>query len=224
MKINQLVTTCLTIPLLLTSMAGYSNNTFFPLNIPNDLALKDGFYLGAAGGYDNYDMSNHMNAVSIITTTPIDPSILLSPPIPLQLNQSASENNGLGGIFAGYGQSFPQYKAYLGIEIFGNWINAKATSSALIENNIYVNNTSSPARYPGYYLSSQGVTSTMEVNNNYGVSIHPGIKIHKSNLFYISLGYGLSTISINQAINTTVSFQDKLFNITPVGSSVSNSN
>ena len=224
MKKNQLLTTCLTLSCLLTAMTGYSTNSVLPLNISNDLSLKDGFYLGAAGGYDNYNMSKNINSVSIITSNPIDPNILPSPPLSLQFKQNASENNGAGGLFAGYGRSFPQHKTYLGIEIFGNWTNAKSTSNSWIENSIYANNTDFPNQYPGYYLSSQDITSTIQVNNNYGFNIHPGIKLRKSSLLYISLGYGLSSISSRQSINSTVSFQDKIFNITPVGSAVSNAN
>lgn len=186
----------------------------------SSIAIKNEFYMGAAGGYDNYSVNYNINATTTVSTPALYNGIIMPiSSVPFQFNQNLSVNGGLGGLFLGYGRSFEKYKAYLGAEIFGNGAGAQSNMQAFVQNSIPQNN---PQYTLGNYLITQTIMSSVQVNSNFGINIHPGIKLHKSNLIYINLGYNLSNISVSQTLNTIVSFENDIYVVLPIDNATTN--
>jgi outer membrane immunogenic protein len=80
-------------------------NEVMAISSTQPLLLKDGFYIGAQGGYDNYRAGiNH--SVTVAGTSFV-------------ANPTLSSNGFVGGFFTGFGMNFYQY-GYLAAELFGN--------------------------------------------------------------------------------------------------------
>jgi outer membrane immunogenic protein len=121
-------------------------------------ALKDGFYVGAQVGYDSYRVSQNYN--------------LSAPGFSSSGNSSNNATGFVGGLFAGYGQSF-QDAFYLAGEVLVN------TSGANQSNSVVTSDAS----------GSLTSNSKFSVNTSYAARFLPGIKLNNSSLFYVPLGY-----------------------------------
>lgn len=127
--------------------------------------LNDGFYVGASGGYESYQMrSNNTLTAAGITT----------------LNYRVSNNStgAVGGIFAGYGQNI-RGKFHLSGEVFVN-------SSGASNSQIF---TVAPVG-----LASLNATARQSVGTSYGFMVLPGFKTNPSTLAYLRLGYSRAYI------------------------------
>lgn len=120
-------------------------------------SLHDGFYVGLAGGYDSYRVRRSTSLPGGTFTE----------------NPVTNPAGWVGGLFAGYGQSF-QNLYYLGGELFVNDSNASAGSTA----------TSVVGTYK----------SKFEVNTSYGLALLPGLKVNDSSLFYLRVGYNWANL------------------------------
>lgn len=149
---------------------------------PPQLILKDGFYFGAAAGYDTYRIVSDVDFLSTVfnnTAFESDPRL--------------SANGPVGGAFMGLGHYFSSfYNTYLGFEIFGNGSGAGTDSELLV----YSSLASSVTKY----------SSDMQVKSNYGLSLLPGIKLNNATLFYVRLGYNWTNIDVNEYV-----FVNKIF-------------
>lgn len=164
-KLSRLI---LALPILLISTTvlahqnhiNYSNYKDVTAQHSQPLVLKDGFYLGAQGGYDAYRIKR---------TTTAGGGLVAS-------TSSQNSATGLaGGLYAGYGK-YLQRIIYLGAEVYGNAVNAQSSGNG----NVALGGLSS------------SYNTSFKVNNNYGISILPGLKVNDAALLYLRLGYGWS--------------------------------
>jgi opacity protein-like surface antigen len=164
--------------------------------------LRDGFYIGAAGGYDGYKIDNDISIPPILTTAPF---------LTMTSAPHMSVDGGVGGLFIGYGKYFDRFhNTYLGLEVFGDWSGASRNNNLPLGTNVVT-----PG---GTYLISQELTTKVKVRNNYGISLLPGIKLYDLVLLYVRLGYNWANISVNQTINNTANFDSNVGVVTSAGS------
>lgn len=152
------------------------------LPLPEIKRLCDGFYLGAALGYDSY------RAKSSISITDQDQDTFSA-------SRSASATGWLGGLFVGYGKYFNFY--YLGGEVFGNIPSASSNFSFSASTVGNVNDTP--------VTEMIGVSGDIESKYEYGVGILPGVRVNDSSLFYLRIGYNWVKV---QATGTITSNND----------------
>ena len=126
---------------------------------PTPLMLKDGFYLGAQVGYDNYRTRNSISAATDTETFSANPAL--------------SANGWVGGLFGGYGQYFNEMY-YLAGELF---VNTSGASSASTTTHTYVG------------TNSDSLYTKTSVGTSWGVSLLPGLKLNDASLLYVRLGY-----------------------------------
>lgn len=155
--------------------AGVKPNYKNELPCPPQLVLKDGFYFGAAAGYDAYRIAND----AAYTNTTFSSSFTFDPVL--------SVNGAVGGGFLGIGHYFDSfYNTYLGFEIFGNG------SGARTDGNLLINSYSA--------TTATKYNTDIQVDSNYGLSLLPGIKLNKTTLFYVRLGYNWTNIDVSEYV------------------------
>lgn len=128
--------------------------------------LRDGFYVGLAGGFDSYRIRREQNEVIPLTSDRVS-------------NPALSAVGTVGGLYAGYGKYFKQLY-YLGAEVFGTTTGASTGYS-----------TNSNALFGELIDSSQ---TQINVNSNFGISLLPGFKLNDSSLIYLRWGYSKLSI------------------------------
>jgi opacity protein-like surface antigen len=148
---------------------------------PVELVLRDGLYIGLQAGYDAYRLA-----------TDFDSSVLAAPIVGdlgvVTADPRLAANGAVGGLFIGYGKYFPEfYNTYLGLEIFGNWTAASTdfevtpiTAAGLVD-----------------FLHTD-----VNVKNNYGISVLPGVKLNNATLFYVRLGYNWARFDYDETFTT----------------------
>jgi opacity protein-like surface antigen len=138
---------------------------------PDIYSLKDGFYIGAQAGYDNYrDHEKNVTSAPSYTT----------------YSNTLSANGWLGGLFAGYGR-FVSDVYYVGGEVFGN-----LSSNAKTQNIVTVDPTTTPLTVMNTRLTGR---------SSYGASFLPGIKVNDASLVYVRLGYRWTSLRYQAWLN-----------------------
>ncbi len=115
MKLSSFTVKALAVSLLLASSTGVAlangnykgeRNLKGEVPCPPPLVLRDGFYLGAQGGFDAYRVREDIGDGFA--------------------NPAINSDGGVGGLFIGYGMNVTDM-FYLGAEIFGNWSGADSS-------------------------------------------------------------------------------------------------
>lgn len=136
--------------------------------------LHDGFYVGAAVGYDSYAVKEKESYFA--GAEGAGATIIANPVInPRGFN---------GGFLGGYGVYFQNFY-YLAGEIFGNWASAESRWLS----------TETGADFFAKIFDNE-----VTVKNNYGVSILPGLKLNHSSLLYLRLGCSWSKIEAETSV------------------------
>lgn len=153
--------------------------------------LNDGFYVGLAAGYDSYRVAQDI----FINLSELDPDLGLAESV--SRDPVLNATGVVGGGFLGYGKYFSQlYNTYLGLEIFGNWSGAQTDSEDKFTN----------------AGGSSVIKNEINIKNNYGISVLPGIKLFNTALLYVRLGYNWSNIEVKEIFKDedgdVVSFKD----------------
>ncbi len=139
--------------------------------------LNDGFYVGLAAGYDSYRIAQD----TFINLSELDPDLALGDSVSREHVLNAT--GAVGGSFLGYGKYFSQmYNTYLGLEVFGNWSGAQTETKDRFTNT----------------LGSSVTKDKINVKNNYGISVLPGVKLFNTALLYVRLGYNWSKIEVKE--------------------------
>jgi outer membrane autotransporter protein len=133
---------------------------------PQPPMLKTGFYVGAQAGYESWKVRKSVNSAvpGFFTATSSD---------------TYAANGWLGGLMLGHGAMMSDW-FYLGGEIFANWNNANYTESRSY--------TYAPTAFA---FSGSGKFS---VDNSYGISLLPGVKISEGTMPYIRLGWNWANL------------------------------
>ena len=156
-----------------------------PPSCPEQLILKDGFYIGVAGGYDSYRVVDQVTGNDNKNTFFVD-----GDGEAFSIDPRESVNGAVGGAFMGYGKYFTDYyNTYIAIEAFGN------ASAAISDYELFLN---SPAVNP---ISKDIYRSNVHVKNNFGISFLPGIKLNNASLFYLRLGLSWSKLEVREIYN-----------------------
>lgn len=189
--------------------------------------LKDGFYVGAQGGYDSYRIRNSLS----------------SPPAfgpAFNFNPQASANGWVGGVMAGYGQYLNDL-FYIGAEIMANYSDATSsigasTPTLAYRNQVRVRGSWGVAALPGVRLND-GTLGYVRIGYNWanlqshetatGLPVNTSVnKSHTSSGF--NVGVGIETLvyenwsvraeythtnynSFNSAVGTSFSPSDNQF-------------
>lgn len=131
--------------------------------------LKDGLYVGIAGGYDSYKIKAGLypppgGVVSGLSATP-----------------KVNPTGFLGGLYAGYGHYFDIF--YIGAEIFGDY------SSATTGYSLIAPTGGALAATYNVRLTARGV---------YGAGLVPGIKVNDNTLIYGRADYSRTNLVSNE--------------------------
>jgi outer membrane immunogenic protein len=173
---------------------------------PPQQSLFDGFYVGAAAGYDTYRVNGFWN--NSITEVG-------APPTFINGNGHVVGKGGVLGGFVGFGKYFADfYGLYLGLELFGNWSDAGASAHLSTSPEVPTLPTNGP---PGTYLINQQLITNFKVTNNLGISFLPGYKLNSTSVLYVRLGYNWSKIEVKQSNFNNASFEDHVGVVTFVG-------
>jgi len=132
--------------------------------------LRDGPYVGIAGGVDSYRIRQELNQTF--------PDIAIT-----QSNPALSAVGLVGGIYGGYGKYFRNLY-YLGGEVFANTTGASTS---------YTMNVNQLVGVPGAWHTQ------VRVNSNFGISLLPGIKTSDTTLLYLRLGFSRLSIHTNES-------------------------
>lgn len=138
--------------------------------------IRDGFYVGAEGGYDAY------NAKRSATFTDVGGDAV-------NLSRRLSATGWVGGAFAGYGHYFDRF--YLGGEAWYFGANPSGNESETVTRPTTATMISN--------------SSKISVDHEYGVAVLPGFRVNDASLFYARLGYqwakfnGTETASVGTA-------------------------
>lgn len=184
----------------LAAHENYKNESLTPC--PETRLLLNGFYAGLNGGYDGYKVKSNYDVPPLVAH------------VPNEMSGSVSEmvDGGAAGLFVGYGMDFENfYRTYLGLEVFGNWMDQSKTY------NESANLTLFPTFPAGGILVNEGLTIKTKVRGNIGISLLPGIRLNDATLLYVRLGYNWARISVNQTAFTNASLEDLIGNVTPIG-------
>lgn len=205
-KLN-IIASCILISSISIAMpAQYKNEV--PTPCPDHRLMLNGLYVGAQGGYDMYKIKSNYNVSPLITI----------PPTTMSGSISKMADNGIGGLFIGYGMEFEEfYRTYLGLEVFGNWIDKTTTY------NQATNGILDPAIPAGGTLINEGMTIKARVRGNVGISLLPGIKLNDATLLYARLGYNWTQITVNQTAFADAFDESDVGSVTPIGSASLNS-
>lgn len=138
--------------------------------------LRDGFYVGVAGGVDSYRIRQERREVlPLVSAT--------------QFNPALSAVGTVGGLYAGYGKYFNRY-FYAGAEVFGTTTGASTAFT--------INTNAFDGELPGVWQTY------IHVNSNFGISLLPGLKVNDSSLVYLRFGYSRLSIRTSEVENFSV--------------------
>lgn len=138
--------------------------------------LSQGIYVGGAIGYD-YAQSKHN----------FDDVFIVSHGISTFEGQYKSAGSGFaGGVFIGYGKMWTE-RLYLGAEAFIYGNTTKLNTIAFYDH------------FHEEHIDRGGISDSLSIKNNFGVSILPGIKINPSTLAYFRVSYTQVAISGNES-------------------------
>lgn len=187
-----------------------------PLEMPEDYkgespaapaGLHDGFYLGIAGGADNYKAYTGMSIAPVFAT---------GDTVTQNFSKSIFSSGGAAGGFLGYGRYFEGFhNTYLGLEIFGNYSWASKNDYEKFSNVVGVHDI--PDHITGTYYTMQTVNTHIRAKSNFGVSLLPGVKLNNRFLLYLRLGYNWANMQVSQEIYNTTSFENDIGVVTPNG-------
>ncbi len=140
------------------------------------LALHDGFYLGAQGGYDTYSVG----VSGPVTVTNTGTGATATTTTGFAQGRDIAANGFVGGLFGGYGMYWNNFY-YLAGELFVNDSGAN-------------DNITGQTTTIGTTTTIRGSTQKASVSWSWGVSILPGLKVNDSTLAYVRLGYSQARI------------------------------
>lgn len=135
--------------------------------------LKDGFYIGVAGGYNiltaNPDFDGTAGGVGVSSNIDL-----------------AVRGGDVGG-FLGFGKYFDVW--YLGAEVYGFWTSANTSTTVTVP----------PA--PGVVGGT--VNSRLRENGDWGIAILPGIALNNTTLGYVKVGYDWASVNARVNVTPT---------------------
>lgn len=151
-----------------------------PVLCTTPLMLKDGYYVAVAAGYDIYKMKDNTSYKDINNIDVV------------KTDPELAVNGMIGDFVLGYGKLFGKSSnLYLGAEFFAN--------GSAADSDFEINAPSIPVI----------IDTDVVVNGSFGLAILPGIKINKTSMIYLKMGYSWSTASVDETFRTGVDYEIK---------------
>jgi len=149
-----------------------------PVPCATPIELKDRYYIGVAAGYDVYKMKDNISYQNDENQNAA------------KTNPELAVNGMIGDVIFGYGKFLGKNSNfYLGAELFAN--------GSAADNDFQTNLPSIPVI----------IDTDVVVNGSYGLAVLPGLRINKTTMMYLKVGYNWSTVSFDETVRSQNEFE-----------------
>ncbi len=149
-----------------------------PMLCVTPIKFKDGYYVGVAAGYDVYKIKDSIAYQDFDTFREA------------KTNPELAANGMIGDFILGYGKLLGKNSnVYLGIELFAN--------GSAADSDFQTNVPSVPVI----------IDTDLVINGSFGLGVTPGLRINKTSIIYLKVGYNWSTVSLDETVRSEDDFE-----------------